>query len=117
MSVVSVAAESYTTTGSDTVTPHYQPSKLPTNPPRDPSTGSTTGRSWSTVVTTSPTSPPTLGRTFACGSGALLPISGRECQFVILFHADCTIFVSSSGIRYKEQRYVEEFIIKYIIFC
>ena len=101
MSVVSVAAESYTTTGSDTVTPDYQPSKLPTNRSTDPSTGLTTGRSWSTVVTTSPTTPPTPGRTFACGSGALLPISGIECQFVILLHANCTIFVLKSGIRYK----------------
>jgi len=101
MSVVSVAAECYTTTGSDTVTPDYQPSKFPTNPPTDPSIGSTAGRSWSTVVTTSLTSPPTPGRTIACGSGALLPISGRECQFVILLHANCTIFVLRFGIRYK----------------
>ena len=102
MSVVSLEAESYTTTGSDTVTPDYQPSKLPTNPPTDPSIGSTTGRSSSTVVTTSLTIPATPGRTFApCGSGALLPISGRECQFVILLHANCTIFVLISGIRYK----------------
>jgi len=101
MSVVSVAAESYITTGSNTVTPDYQPSKLPTNWSRDPNTGLTTGRSWSTVVTTSSTIPATAGRTFACGSGALLPISGREYQILILLHANCTIFVLRSGIMSK----------------
>ena len=45
--------------------------------------------------------PPNGGRdpVTPCGSGALLPISGRKCQFVIMFRALCTIYILGVEIR------------------
>jgi hypothetical protein len=55
----------------------------------------------------SPGTPPNFPPT-SCGSGALLPISERKFQYVIMFQVLFTVFVLTAGIRVEETKFCEE---------